>query len=80
MTYIPDEGEVYVSIPLRMLNQAKDVLLECGEDLEAAMALNSARQTASEIRRYHRDIEPARAAIRLSSELEAAIYNSKATT
>jgi hypothetical protein len=76
MTDKPDFEEVHVPIPLGKAREAIDVLLECGEDLENELlgSLDVGCENPSELRRYHRDVEVALIAKRLSAELDALIH------
>ena len=71
MTDKTDFEEVQVPIPLRKVREAIDVLLECGEDLESELFCGvEAWENPTTLRRYHRDVEVALIAKRLSAELD----------
>jgi hypothetical protein len=63
--------DVSVTVSLEMLKSVIDALSVCAEDLETEVAARLATPASpTDLRRYHRDVEPAYNAKRLSAQLQ----------
>jgi hypothetical protein len=63
--------DVSVAVPLEMLKSVIDALSVCAEDLETEVTARLATPASpTDLRRYHRDVEPAYNAKRLVAQLQ----------